>query len=91
MDGKNLEGLIAALKELEQQYLKDGRAYLKLANVIPGSKPDESPPEVRGLVYSSGTYQLCAKGIRDILKKFGVWEVNINHAPDSSQKTPKDC
>ena len=91
MDGQNLDGLIAEFKELERQFVKDGRAYLKLANVPEYSKPDESPPEVRGLVYSSGTYQLCAKAVRDILKKYGVWDVNINHAPNSSQKTPKDC
>ncbi len=57
-----LTQLVAALKELEQQYTKDGRAFLKLANVSEGSQPKDCTPEMNGLVYSSGTYQVSAKG-----------------------------
>lgn len=70
----SLTQLIAALKELEQQYTKDGRAFLKLANVPEGSQPKDSMPEMNGLIYSSGTYQVCAKGIRDLLKKFKLYD-----------------
>ena len=72
-EDNKIKDLIFDLKSLEQRFLKEGRSYLKLANVPEGSKPDDSPPEVRGLVYSSGTYQLCAKGIRDLLKKHNLW------------------
>lgn len=66
--------LVAALKDLEQQHIKDGRAFLKLANVPEGSQPKDSTSEMNGLIYSSGTYQVCAKGIRDLLKKFKLYD-----------------
>lgn len=65
-----LSQLIADLQEIEQKFQKEGQAYLKLANIVSGSSPKDLKPENQGLINSSGTYQLCAKEIRDLLRKY---------------------
>lgn len=90
MFNEKLDQLVAAFKTLEERYTKDGRSYLKLAGVIQGSRPNDCTAEQNGLVYSSGTYQLCAKGIRDILKEHDLWDVSIKDEQNNCQENPSN-
>jgi hypothetical protein len=57
------------LKQLAAHWRKEAATLLKHAGVADGSKPREASPEQRGMIYSAGTYRLCAKGLEDALKK----------------------
>ena len=59
----------AALEALIASWRKESAAYLRLAGIPEGSKPTEATPEQLGMVYSAGTYRLCAKQLNDLLKE----------------------
>jgi len=55
-------------KQLAAHWRKEAATLLKHAGVADDTKPHEASPEQRGMIYSAGTYRLCAKGLEDALK-----------------------
>jgi len=56
------------MKHLAAHWRKEAAILLKHAGVTDDTKPHEASPEQRRMIYSAGTYRLCAKGLEDALK-----------------------
>lgn len=66
--------LSADLLSLALDWEKQAEAFSKLANVPVGSKPEDVPPDRRGLLYSAGSYRTCADHLRKLIQKSVVTE-----------------
>lgn len=61
--------IIEELSKLEKKFQSEAKAYLKMANIKEGSSPMEVTPDKQGYICSAGTYQLCAKDLRQLMEK----------------------
>lgn len=64
----SMNPLSADLLSLALDWEKQAAAFSKLANVPVGSKPEDVPPDRRGLIYSAGSYRTCADQLRKLIK-----------------------
>jgi hypothetical protein len=57
------------LLQLADLWEKEARGYSSLAGVQEGSRPSDLTSTQHGLLHSAGTYRICAKALREMVKK----------------------
>ena len=60
---------VIPLLQLADLWEKESKAYSALSEVKDGSKPSDLTPTQHGLLHSAGTYRICAKALREAVKK----------------------
>lgn len=60
---------------------KESLSYAKMANLVepPDMPPKDVPLDRLCYAYSAGTYRLCAKAIRDVIKQVKKDEAKKKH------------